>query len=70
MINVSINLGDPHANEFLNLNSGKETDARFVWPKFLDLYAPMDQAVIQVIKGEITPRQAADDMEVKATALR
>jgi raffinose/stachyose/melibiose transport system substrate-binding protein len=63
-------LADPHANEFLALNSGKETDARFVWPKFLDLYPPMNQAVIQVLKGEITPRQAADKMETTAAALR
>jgi raffinose/stachyose/melibiose transport system substrate-binding protein len=70
MINFSIQLADPHANEFLALNSGKETDARFVWPKFLDLYAPMNQAVIQVLKGEITPRQAADKMETTAAALR
>jgi raffinose/stachyose/melibiose transport system substrate-binding protein len=70
MINFPINLADMHANEFLSLNSGKETDARFVWPKFMDLYAPMDQAVIQVIKGEKTPRQAADEMEAAAAKLR
>lgn len=70
MINFPIQLDDPHANEFLGLNAGKETDARFVWPKFMDLYAPMDQAVIRVIKGEITPRQAANEMENAAAALR
>jgi raffinose/stachyose/melibiose transport system substrate-binding protein len=70
MISFQINLADSHANEFLGLNSGKETDARFVWPKFMDLYAPMNQAVIQVIKGEITPRQAADAMETAAARLR
>jgi len=70
MINAPIQLDDPHANEFLALNSGRETDARFVWPKFMDLYAPMNQAVIQVLKGEITPRQAADAMEAKAATLR
>ena len=70
MINFQINLADAHANEFLGLNSGKETDARFVWPKFMDLYAPMNQAVIQVIKGEKTPRQAAEEMETAAAALR
>jgi len=70
MINFPINLADSHANEFLGLNSGKETDARFVWPKFMDLYAPMNQAVIQVIKGEITPRQAANNMETAAARLR
>jgi raffinose/stachyose/melibiose transport system substrate-binding protein len=70
MINFPISLADAHANEFLGLNSGKETDARFVWPKFMDLYAPMNQAVIQVLKGERTPRQAADEMETAAAKLR
>jgi len=70
MINFPIQLSDAHANEFLGLNNGKETDARFVWPKFMDLYAPMNQAVIQVLKGEITPRQAADAMETTAARLR
>jgi raffinose/stachyose/melibiose transport system substrate-binding protein len=70
MINFPIQLTDAHANEFLGLNRGKETDARFVWPKFMDLYAPMNQAVIRVIKGEITPRQAADQMETDAARLR
>jgi raffinose/stachyose/melibiose transport system substrate-binding protein len=70
MISAPITLDDPHANEFLALNNGRETDARFVWPKFLDLYAPMNQAVIKVIKGEQTPRQAADDVETAAAGLR
>ncbi|MDR1955901.1 MAG: extracellular solute-binding protein [Treponema sp.] len=70
MINAPITLDDPHANEFLALNKGKDTDARFVWPKFLDLYAPMNQAVIRVVKGEQTPQQAADAMETAAAALR
>jgi raffinose/stachyose/melibiose transport system substrate-binding protein len=70
MINFPIQLADPHANEFLALNKGKDTDARFVWPKFLGLYAPMNQAVIQVIKGEITPTQAANTMETEAAKLR
>ncbi|MDR0375365.1 MAG: extracellular solute-binding protein [Treponema sp.] len=70
MINASITLDDPHANEFLALNNGKDTDARFVWPKFLDLYAPMNQAVIQALRGQQSPQQAADDMEALASALR
>ncbi|MDR0487021.1 MAG: extracellular solute-binding protein [Treponema sp.] len=70
MISFPINLADVHANEFLGLNSGKETDARFVWPKFMELYVPMNQAVIQVIKGAKTPRQAADEMEAEAAKLR
>ena len=70
MINFQIQLKDPHANEFLSLNNGKETDVRFVWPKFLALYAPMNQAVIQVLKGERTPAQAAEAMETEAAAHR
>ncbi|MDR2446050.1 MAG: extracellular solute-binding protein [Treponema sp.] len=70
MINAPIKLNDPHANEFLALNNGKDTDARFVWPKFLDLYAPMNEAVIKVLKGELTPQQAANNMETQAAALR
>jgi len=70
MINFQINLSDAHANEFLGLNAGKDTDARFVWPKFMDLYAPMNQAVIQVLRGTMTARQAADAMEAAAARLR
>lgn len=62
MINFPIQLADAHANEFLSLNAGKETDARFVWPALMDLYAPMNQAVIQVLKGEATPQAAADSV--------
>jgi raffinose/stachyose/melibiose transport system substrate-binding protein len=70
MINFPIELSDPHANAFLALNVGKETDARFVWPKLMDLYAPMNQAVIKVLKGEQTPSQAAAAMEVEAVKYR
>ncbi len=62
MIKFPIVLEDVHANEFLSLNAGKETDARFVWPALMDLYAPMNQAVIQVLKGEAAPQQAADSV--------
>jgi raffinose/stachyose/melibiose transport system substrate-binding protein len=70
MINQPIQLENPHANEFLNLNSGKETDARFLWPKFMDLHTLMNKTVIQVVNGGITPRQAADAMETAAANLR
>ncbi|MDR3171462.1 MAG: extracellular solute-binding protein [Treponema sp.] len=70
MINFPIQLTDAHANEFLALNNGKDTDARFVWPKFMELYAPMNQAVIQVIKNELTPQAAADAMEAEAAKYR
>jgi raffinose/stachyose/melibiose transport system substrate-binding protein len=70
MISFPIQLADPHANEFLALNAGQKTDARFVWPKFMNLYAPMNQAVIQVMKGAMTPREAAEAMEAAAARLR
>ena len=70
MINFPIQLDNPHANEFLALNQGRETDARFVWPRFMELYSPMNQAVIQVLRGAMTPRQAADNMEAEAARLR
>jgi len=63
MINFPIALEDVHANEFLSLNAGKETDARFVWPALMDLYSPMNQAVIKVMKGQITAKQAADSVQ-------
>ena len=63
MINAPIEIELPQANEFLALNEGKETDARFVWPLLLELYTPMDQAVIRVMKGVITPTQAANELQ-------
>ncbi|MDR2193893.1 MAG: hypothetical protein LBP19_05420 [Treponema sp.] len=73
MINFSMQMDDPHVNEFLSyghLNVSDSTDVRFVWPRFLELYEPMNRAVIQVINGETTPQQAADSMETAAAALR
>lgn len=65
MINFNIALDDPHANEFLALNKGRETDARFVWPALMNLYSPMNQAVIACMKGTMTPQQAADSVEAQ-----
>ncbi len=62
MINFEIQLADPHANEFLALNAGRQTDARFIWPALMDLYAPMNQAVINLLKGSVTPQEAADSV--------
>jgi raffinose/stachyose/melibiose transport system substrate-binding protein len=70
MINAQITLSNAQANEFLALNSGKETDARFVWPKFMDLYAPMNRAVIQVLRGQQTPSQAVNEIETAAAKFR
>jgi len=65
MINFPITLDDVHANEFLSLNSGRETDARFVWPAMMELYAPMNQAIIKVLTGAMTPQEAADSVEAQ-----
>lgn len=62
MIKFKVSLDDEHANEFLALNDGKKTDARFVWPVLMDQYKPMNSAVISVIKGDMTPQQAADSV--------
>jgi len=62
MIDAPIALENAQANEFLALNTGKETDARFVWPALMEMYSPFNQAVISVIKGESTPQVAADDL--------
>lgn len=69
MIKFPIALEDAHANEFLALNEGKSTDARFVWPALMDLYAPMNKAVIDVIKGDSTPQAAADTVQAAYEAL-
>lgn len=63
MIQFPIKLENAHANEFLALNAGKETDARFVWPKLMHLYAPMNQAVIRVMKGQTTAQAAANSVQ-------
>jgi len=60
MINATIEIEEPHANAILALNEGKETDARFVWPMLMDLYAPMNQELIKLLKAETTPQAAAD----------
>ncbi|MDR1568911.1 MAG: extracellular solute-binding protein [Oscillospiraceae bacterium] len=62
MINAPIEIEEPHANAILALNAGKETDARFVWPALMSLYTPMNQAIIQLLTGKLTPQQAADQV--------
>jgi len=60
MVSFPITLDDPHANESLQLNAGKETDARFIWPKMQDLYVPMNLELIALLAGTQTPQAAAD----------
>lgn len=65
MINAPIQGTDPHANAFLALNEGKETDARFIWPAMTELYDPMIREIIDLLKGEKTPQEAADAIQAK-----
>lgn len=62
-----IALTNEHANAFLALNQGRGLDVRFVWPKLLegspDGYSLLSNGAIAVVKGEMTPRQAADALQ-------
>lgn len=60
--NLPVTIEDPHSNDLLALTQGKTTDVRFVWPALMDLYSPMNQAVIAVLKGTSTPQAAADSV--------
>ncbi len=66
MINATITIEEPHANEILALNQGKDTDARFVWPVFSELYKPMLEELNKLLKGETTPQAAADAVNTLA----
>lgn len=65
VIDFPITLADPHVNEFLQLNEGRATDVRFVWPALIDLYSPINQNIIQLLKGAITPQEAADNAQAE-----
>ncbi|MCG8570456.1 MAG: extracellular solute-binding protein [Spirochaetes bacterium] len=63
----NITLDNEHANEFLALNRGRGLDVRWVWPVLLngnpDGYSLIQDGTIAVIKGDITPQQAADNLQ-------
>lgn len=67
MVAKAPTLSNEHANEFLALNKGRPLDVRFPWPKLMNgdpsAYNLIQQGSVQVITGEITPRQAADNMQ-------
>ena len=65
VISFPITLDNPHANAFLQLNEGRVTDVRFVWPVLMDLYAPMNQQVMSLLKGDVTPQEVADAIVVE-----
>ncbi len=64
-------LSDPVAAAFMGFNQqAKGTDIRFVWEKLLaapsgqvDAYTAMNDAVIAVLKGQMTPQKAADSLQ-------
>ncbi len=64
MSEKSVTISDPHANAFLAMNSGRETDVRLPWPKLFggtpSGYELMQYGSIKVITGESTPKEAAD----------
>ncbi len=70
MIDFPIQLMDPIANEMLALNTGRVTDARFVWPKLMDLYNPFLNEVNSLLTGAQTPQAAADALEAATAPLR
>jgi len=69
MINFPIQLDNPQANDCLALNSGRVTDARFIWPRLMDLYAPMVQETNALLRGTQTPQGAADAIAAAAAPL-
>ena len=60
MIDASINISEEHCQAFLVMNEGRQTDCRFVFAKLTQLYTPMNQEIIKVLKGEQTPEGAAE----------
>ena len=64
---TSITLQDKHANDFYALHEGKDVDARFVWPELQsgepDGYLLTQTAALAVVKGSMTPQEAADYLQ-------
>ncbi len=62
-----IALTNQHANTFLALNQGRDTDVRFVWEKLMEgspsAYTLVQDGAIAVLNGEQTPQQAADALQ-------
>jgi raffinose/stachyose/melibiose transport system substrate-binding protein len=60
----AVKLDNPYANTFLGFNTGTGQDARFVWPKLMvgkpSGYDLLQNNTISVLKGEETPKAAAD----------
>jgi raffinose/stachyose/melibiose transport system substrate-binding protein len=69
-------LSNPVAATFMSFNQqAKGVDIRFVWEKLLaapsgqvDAYTALNNAVIAVLKGEMTPQEAADSLQAALAA--
>ena len=57
-------LADQHGNDFLALNKNHETDIRWPLPTGLpDGRTSMQDAALGVMRGDLTPQQAADKLQ-------
>jgi raffinose/stachyose/melibiose transport system substrate-binding protein len=60
-------LQNQHANAFLALNNGRETDVRFTWEKLMEgtpsAYDLDQNGTVAVVNGDQTPQQAADALQ-------
>lgn len=63
----SIQIKNKYANDFYALSEGKDVDARFVWPELQsgepDGYLLTQTAALAVVKGSMTPKEAADYLQ-------
>jgi len=60
-------LENAHANAFLELNQGRQTDIRFVWEALREgspsAYTLIQSGTLGILRGEQTPREAADALQ-------
>jgi raffinose/stachyose/melibiose transport system substrate-binding protein len=60
-------LDNPQANTFLELSSAYETDIRFTWEDLMEglpsAYTLIEDGTMAVVSGELTPQQAADQLQ-------
>ncbi len=66
MVKDTPSLENSYANTFLQNNEGKMLDVRFTWPKLMtgkpSAYNLILDGTNSVLKGDISPKQAADDL--------
>jgi len=67
MQNVLPQINNAHAQTFLDLNQGRDTDVRLVWEKLSDgtpsAYDLVQYNAIAVAAGKVTPKEAADAVQ-------